>query len=68
MRTFQNPKAAAEPARRRLPINTPGDAYEQEADRLANQVMAGQEIAGQGMATPVHSARLQRFSSPSRGR
>ncbi|WP_205012780.1 DUF4157 domain-containing protein [Nitrosomonas sp. HPC101] len=47
----------------KLTVNEPGDIYEQEADRIANQVMA----------TPAHPAisgappRIQRFSGPSNG-
>ena len=47
----------------KLKVNEPGDIYEQEADRIADQVMA----------TPAHSAvsgappRIQRFSGQSTG-
>ena len=47
----------------KLKINEPGDIYEQEADRIADQVLA----------TPAHSAvsgappRIQRFSGQSNG-
>ena len=47
----------------KLTVNTPGDVYEQEADRIADQVMA----------TPTHPAingaplRIQRFSGQSNG-
>jgi Domain of unknown function (DUF4157) len=47
----------------KLKVNQPGDIYEQEADRIADQVMA----------TPAHSAisaappRIQRFSEQSNG-
>lgn len=61
MRAFaQLPKTrqAIEPAGRRLFVNSPGDIHEQEADRIAGQVMA----------TPAGSPRLQRFSMPSGGR
>jgi Domain of unknown function (DUF4157) len=60
----QNPKTrqATEPAGRRLFVNSPGDAYEQEADRIAGQVMADQV-----MPVPAGSPRLQRFSLPSNG-
>ena len=48
----------------KLKVNEPGDIYEQEADRIADQVMA----------TPAHPAvsgalpRIQRFSGQSNGR
>jgi Domain of unknown function (DUF4157) len=48
----------------KLKVNEPGDIYEQEADRIANQVMA----------IPAHPAvsgaplRIQRFSEQSNGR
>src|SRR6266436_5563266 len=47
----------------KLKVNEPGDIYEQEADRIADQ----------GMATPAHDAvsstppRIQRFSGHSNG-
>lgn len=47
----------------KLTVNTPGDVYEQEADRIADRVIA----------TPTHSAvssappRIQRFSGQSTG-
>jgi len=47
----------------KLKINEPGDAYEQEADRIADQVMAApaeHEVGG----APL---RIQRFSGPSNG-
>ena len=47
----------------KLTVNEPGDIYEQEADRVADQVMAGPTHAN------VRSAplQLQRFAGPSHG-
>lgn len=47
----------------KLTINTPGDRYEQEADRIAEQVMAA-PAPGRVSSTLPH---LQRFSNPSVG-
>jgi len=47
----------------KLTVNTPGDVYEQEADRVADQVMAAPaHIDVSGVAS-----RLQRFSGQSNG-
>jgi hypothetical protein len=45
----------------KLKINEPGDAYEQEADRIANQVMATSAHLAVGGTPP----RIQRFSGES---
>lgn len=47
----------------KLTINEPGDIYEQEADRVADQVMGMPEQATFGRATP----RIQRLSGSSPG-
>ena len=54
---------AAKAIQTKLAINQPGDQYEQEADRVADQVMtmpAHHAVSG----TPT---RIQRFSGPSNG-
>ena len=47
----------------KLTINEPGDIYEQEADRIADQVMATPASTGVSGAPP----RIQRFSGQSSG-
>jgi hypothetical protein len=47
----------------KLKVNAPGDIYEQEADRIAEQVMATPAHPGVSGAPP----RIQRFSGPSNG-
>ncbi len=47
----------------KLKVNEPGDAYEREADRIAEQVLATPAHTGVS-ATPLH---IQRFSGPSNG-
>jgi hypothetical protein len=47
----------------KLKVNEPGDIYEQEADRVADQVMATPAHPGVNVAPP----RIQRFSEPSNG-
>ena len=47
----------------KLRINEPGDAYEQEADRVAEQVLAQRAHPGVSNAPP----RIQRFSGQSSG-
>jgi len=74
MRTFaQKPKAtlqsmSAKPnlatkLQRQLTVNTPGDAYEQEADRIADQVMSTPAYNAVIVAPP----RIQRFAGQSNG-
>src|SRR5262245_3150438 len=48
----------------KLNINEPGDIYEQEADRIADQVMASPAYPTVRSAPP----RIQRFSGQSNGR
>jgi hypothetical protein len=47
----------------KLSVNGPGDVYEQEADRIADKVMAAPAERDVSMA-PLH---IQRFSGPSNG-
>jgi hypothetical protein len=47
----------------KLQVNEPGDVYEQEADRIADQVMAMSAYPGVSTAPP----RIQRFSGQSNG-
>jgi hypothetical protein len=49
------------PLQAKLTINKPGDAYEQEADRIAADVMSGSALSRLD-AAPL---RIQRFSGPS---
>jgi Domain of unknown function (DUF4157) len=48
----------------KLTVNTPGDVYEQEADRIADQVMATPAYTAVNGAPP----RIQRFSGQPNGR
>jgi len=47
----------------KLQVNEPGDVYEQEADRMADQVLAASADAAVRGGTP----RIQRFSGQSKG-
>jgi Domain of unknown function (DUF4157) len=47
----------------KLQVNEPGDVYEQEADRIADQVMATMAHTGVNSAPP----RIQRLAGPSAG-
>src|SRR6266700_5646146 len=44
----------------KLTINEPGDAYEQEADRVANQVMRNHQDGGSLSVTPDSTRTLRR--------
>ena len=54
---------AARVIQTKLAINEPGDQYEQEADRIANQVLTAPAHTGVSGTPP----RIQRFSGPSNG-
>src|SRR4051795_417139 len=51
------PRCRAAAARPALAINTPGDAYEREADRIADAVVSG---APAGVSTGTRTAAVQR--------
>jgi hypothetical protein len=61
-RTPLHPRSAG-PIQTKLPIDRPGDAHEQEADRVADQVVAASARPGLSAAPP----RIQRFSGQPTG-
>jgi hypothetical protein len=50
--------------RRPLAVNTPGDRFEQEADRVADAVVSGRGQAGQFSLSAVPITRVQREDAP----
>jgi hypothetical protein len=57
-------QAAARRLQAKLRISAPGDRYEQQADRVADQVLAAPARNGVGKAVP----RIERFSAQPNGR
>ena len=59
----QSKRLLGKPLQTKLRVNEPGDEYEQEADRVAEQVMAASINSAVSSAPP----RIQRFSGRSNG-
>lgn len=59
----QKKQLRGKPLQTKLAINEPGDAYEQEADRVADQVLAAPAQSGVS-GTPLH---IQRFTGQATG-
>ena len=60
-------RAQAHNAQNKLTVSRPGDAYEQEADQVADRMLhpgsAGQESAGQELSLPVTPLKPESFPS-----
>jgi hypothetical protein len=59
----QSKRLLGKPLQTKLRVNEPGDEYEQEADRVAEQMMAASVNFAVSSAPP----RIQRFSGRSNG-
>ena len=62
MPAFESDEA---PVQAKLTIGQPGDKYEQEADSMADQVMAMPEPGAKRIETPQSKVSIQRFYFPS---